>query len=96
MSNLNGMGPFNDPNWVCRKGAGGGNYGRGGGRGGGFRRFAGGCGAGYRAAFQGGYAPDQRPVEAGVDRSSEINALKEKIAALEETVNSLKADKGEL
>ena len=96
MANLNGMGPNNDPNWVCRRTNGqGGNAGRGGR--GNFCRFGGGMGAGRGAGFFRGFNPgaSQQPVEAGTDQTAEIDALKEKIASLEREFNKMRSENGE-
>ncbi|HBC73369.1 MAG: hypothetical protein A2008_10805 [Candidatus Wallbacteria bacterium GWC2_49_35] len=95
MPNLNGMGPNNDPNWVCRRPNGqDGNIGRGGR--GNFCRFGSGMGAGRGAGFFRGYNPAaQQPVEARTDQTAEIEALKEKLASLEQAFSKMKDETGE-
>ncbi|HOD40357.1 MAG TPA: DUF5320 domain-containing protein [Candidatus Wallbacteria bacterium] len=90
MSNFNGMGPSNNPEWVCRrKNSQPANFG---GRGmGNFCRFGGaGRGNRFNANFN-----DAGTFEAKTDTAAEINALKEKISSLEETLNKLKSETGE-
>jgi len=105
MPNLNGTGPFGDPNWICRRtgNAQGGNFVRGGR--GGFCRFGRGAGAGMGAGSgagrgarfnQSGYnANYAAPVEAQTDTAAEISALKEKISSLEDALNKLKLETSE-
>ncbi len=107
MPNLNGTGPFGDPNWICRRTSNvqSGNFARGGkgnfcraGKGAGMGVGMGmGMGAGRGARFnQGGYnANYAAPVEAQTDTAAEISALKEKISSLEDALNKMRPETGE-